>query len=83
VDADHRRAARDPQLLPDGTGAAGAGGTEFVHDTNNVSGKIGADWKASEDLLTYASISQGYRGVAFNGQASTIRPSSLSRARRS
>jgi len=42
---------------------------EFVHDTNNVSGKIGADWKASEDLLTYASISQGYRGVAFNGQA--------------
>jgi len=42
---------------------------EFGRDTNNVSGKIGADWKASEDLLTYASISQGYRGVAFNGQA--------------
>jgi iron complex outermembrane receptor protein len=42
---------------------------EFGKDTDNVSGKIGIDWKPGEDLLAYASISQGYRGVAFNGQA--------------
>ena len=52
-------------LAPQGQGLV----PEFDRDTNNVSGKIGADWKASEDLLTYASVSQGYRGVAFNGQA--------------
>ena len=42
---------------------------EFGKDTNNVSGKVGADWKPGDGLLTYVSISQGYRGVAFNGQA--------------
>jgi len=41
----------------------------FQNDTNNVSGKIGADWRVTEQVLTYLSISQGYRGVAFNGQA--------------
>ena len=52
-------------LAPQGLGVV----PEFGKDTNNVSGKIGLDWKPGEDLLTYASISQGYRGVAFNGQA--------------
>jgi iron complex outermembrane recepter protein len=41
----------------------------FENDTNNVSGKVGADWRVNEQVLTYLSISQGYRGVAFNGQA--------------
>src|SRR6266850_966672 len=41
----------------------------FGNDTNNVSGKVGVDWKASEGVLAYLSISRGYRGVAFNGQA--------------
>jgi iron complex outermembrane recepter protein len=41
----------------------------FSNDTNNVSGKVGADWRVNEQVLTYLSISQGYRGVAFNGQA--------------
>ena len=41
----------------------------FQNDTNNVSGKVGADWRVNEQVLTYLSISQGYRGVAFNGQA--------------
>jgi len=41
----------------------------FENDTNNVSGKVGLDWKASDGVLAYVSISQGYRGVAFNGQA--------------
>jgi iron complex outermembrane receptor protein len=41
----------------------------FENDTNNVSGKLGVDWKFGEGLLAYVSVSQGYRGVAFNGQA--------------
>ena len=41
----------------------------FGKDTNNVSGKLGADWKASDGVLAYFSVSEGYRGVAFNGQA--------------
>ncbi len=41
----------------------------FGNDTSNVSGKVGIDWKAADGVLAYASISQGYRGVAFNGQA--------------
>jgi iron complex outermembrane receptor protein len=41
----------------------------FDNDTDNVSGKVGVDWKINEQVLTYLSISQGYRGVAFNGQA--------------
>src|SRR5439155_1395099 len=32
----------------------------FENDTNNVSGKVGVDWKASDGVLSYASISQGY-----------------------
>ncbi len=41
----------------------------FSRDDNNLSGKVGLDWKPSPDVLTYLSISQGYRGAAFNGQA--------------
>ena len=41
----------------------------FENDTSNVSGKIGADWRVNEQVLTYLTVSQGYRGVAFNGQA--------------
>jgi iron complex outermembrane receptor protein len=52
-------------LAPQGLGVV----PQFGQDTNNVSGKIGVDWKPGEDLLAYASVSQGYRGVAFNGQA--------------
>jgi iron complex outermembrane receptor protein len=42
---------------------------QFGRDDNNVSGKVGLDWKPSADLLAYASFSSGYRGAAFNGQA--------------
>jgi iron complex outermembrane recepter protein len=52
-------------LAPQGFGVH----PEFGKDTNNVSGKIGADWKPTDTVLTYLSISEGYRGVAFNGQA--------------
>ncbi|MBS0394164.1 MAG: TonB-dependent receptor [Proteobacteria bacterium] len=40
-----------------------------VKKNNNLSLRIGADWKIAEDVLGYASFSQGYRGAAFNGQA--------------
>jgi len=52
-------------LSPQGLGVH----PEFGKDTNNLSGKVGADWKPSDTTLIYASISEGYRGVAFNGQA--------------
>ncbi len=40
-----------------------------VKKNNNLSVRVGADWKIAEDVLGYASFSQGYRGAAFNGQA--------------
>ena len=52
-------------LSPQGFGVVPA----FGDDNDNVSGKIGADWRVNEEVLTYVSISQGYRGAAFNGQA--------------
>lgn len=41
----------------------------LTQNNNNVSVKTGADWKPTQELLLYASFSQGYRGAAFNGQA--------------
>lgn len=38
-------------------------------DNSNFSFRAGIDWKPTDDVLTYASFSQGYRGAAFNGQA--------------
>ena len=42
---------------------------DFSQGDSNVSIKVGADWKVSDDVLAYLSFSQGYRGAAFNGQA--------------
>lgn len=36
---------------------------------NNVSGKIGLDFKLAPDFMVYASYSTGYRGSAFSGAA--------------
>jgi len=52
-------------LSPQGFGVV----PTFADDTNNVSGKAGADWRVNDQVMAYLSISQGYRGVAFNGQA--------------
>ncbi len=38
-------------------------------DNNNVSFRLGVDWKPTEGVLAYLNVSQGYRGAAFNGQA--------------
>ena len=35
----------------------------------NVSYKVGADWKLEPGVMTYVSISRGYRGAALNSQA--------------
>jgi iron complex outermembrane receptor protein len=35
----------------------------------NFSFKVGVDWKLSDDVLTYLTFSQGYRGAAFNSLA--------------
>jgi outer membrane receptor protein involved in Fe transport len=43
--------------------------TSRFEDNNNVSLKAGMDWKPSDNVLAYASFSEGYRGAAFNGQA--------------
>jgi len=40
-----------------------------VKKNNNLSLRVGLDWKITPDVLGYASASQGYRGAAFNGQA--------------
>ena len=42
---------------------------DLNQSNDNLSFKAGVDWKPSDDLLVYASFSQGYRGAAFNGQA--------------
>ena len=36
---------------------------------NNFSYRLGVDWKPMPGMLTYLTVSEGYRGAAFNGQA--------------
>ena len=36
-------------------------------DTSRPTGKIGLDWQASEDVLVYGSISNGFKSGGFNG----------------
>lgn len=52
-------------ILPDDIAAAGA---DRFRKTD-VSGKVGLDYKPSDDQLYYVSLSRGYRGNAFNAQA--------------
>lgn len=50
------------------------------YKTNNISGKIGLDYKLSRDALVFANYSRGYRAKSFNAQA-FFDPSELSIAR--
>src|SRR5690606_8601618 len=43
--------------------------TSLKFKGDNVSGKIGLDYKSSADTLLYANYSRGYRGSSFNAQA--------------
>jgi iron complex outermembrane receptor protein len=52
-----------------GTAVQGVVTPRFSNSDSNVSVKVGLDYKVSDDLLTYLTFSQGYRGAAFNGQA--------------
>lgn len=40
-------------------------------DWSNVSGRVVVDWKLSDDLMTYASISNGFKSGGFIGSPST------------
>ena len=63
---------------PDPTASAAC--PNLTDDNNNVSGRIGVDWKPNSAVLAYARFSRGYRGAAFNGQRTTLRRNSTSRA---
>jgi len=52
-----------------GISARGAPLPEQAKHNTNVTYKAGADWKLAPDVLSYVSISTGYRGAAFNSQA--------------
>jgi iron complex outermembrane receptor protein len=52
-----------------GTAVQGTVTPRFKDAHNNVSVKVGVDWRLADDVLSYLSFSQGYRGAAFNGQA--------------
>ena len=54
--------------------------TNTYFSTDNLSGKIGADYKLSGGNLLYASISRGYRAPSFNAQA-FFQPSEVSVAK--
>ncbi|WP_421846607.1 TonB-dependent receptor [Novosphingobium sp.] len=43
--------------------------SNLAFKTDNVSGKIGLDYKLSSGNLLYASVSRGYRAPSFNAQA--------------
>lgn len=43
--------------------------TTLRYSANNLSGKLGLDYKAADDVLLYASYSRGYRAPSFNAQA--------------
>lgn len=43
--------------------------TNLKFKSNNISGKIGLDYKVDPDVLLYANYSRGYRARSFNAQA--------------
>jgi len=54
--------------------------SELQYSTDNLSGKIGIDYKLADGNLLYASVSKGYRAPSFNAQA-FFDPSELSVAK--
>jgi outer membrane receptor protein involved in Fe transport len=42
---------------------------DLSQDNNNFSYRVGVDWRPTQGVLTYFTVSEGYRGAAFNGQA--------------
>lgn len=54
--------------------------SELKYSTDNLSGKIGADYKFDSGNMIYANVSRGYRAPSFNAQA-FFDPSELSVAK--
>jgi iron complex outermembrane receptor protein len=51
------------------TAPVGSGPTAFLsgeNDSDNVSGRIGAQFDWTDDIMTYATYARGYKGPAFN-----------------
>lgn len=51
--------------------------TNTYFSTNNLSGKVGVDYKLADGNLLYASVAKGYRAPSFNAQA-FFQPSEVS-----
>ena len=66
---------RQTGLLSQATGVDGVivstliPNTDRSFKTDNISGKIGVDYKVAHDILLYGNYSRGYRGRSFNAQA--------------
>ncbi len=43
--------------------------TNLNYETSKLTGKIGADYHFSEDVMAYGNLSRGYRSPSFNAQA--------------
>ncbi len=77
---------RQVDFTSDGLDVNGALVTNLIplsnlkYSTNNLSGKIGADYKFGGGNMVYANISRGYRAPSFNAQA-FFDPSELSVAK--
>jgi len=54
--------------------------SRLTYSTNNVSGKVGIDYKFADNNLLYLSVSRGFRAPSFNAQA-FFDPSELSVAK--
>ena len=51
------------------TAPAGSGPTATLggsNDSDNVSGRLGMQWDASDDVMLYATYARGYKGPAYN-----------------
>ncbi len=68
VSFNHRRINDDP-FGRRGVGVRGAGNnTDFSNSTDesNTSGKLGLQWEFNDTGMVYTTLSQGYKGPAFN-----------------
>lgn len=43
--------------------------TNLEYETSKLTGKLGADYQFSDDVMAYANLSRGYRSPSFNAQA--------------
>ena len=69
ADSVGRNLTRRKSLLEAGFDFPTIANAGLAVDDDNTSVKLGLDWAVADDVLLYASFSQGYRGSAINAQA--------------